>query len=92
MLIQTLAKRRKVNGEADQVLEEENWLNAPSYRTRLSLYPTPPTEEITLEEFEDFAIARLKGTPPTAPTHFFSKFFSAKSISLFRSTASQAYI
>lgn len=31
------------------------------YRTRLSFYPYPPTEDVSLEEFERFAIDRLKG-------------------------------
>lgn len=31
------------------------------YPHRLNLYDTPPTAEITLEEFEQWAIDRLKG-------------------------------
>ena len=31
------------------------------YRTKLQLYTTPPTEEISLEDFELFAVERLKG-------------------------------
>jgi DNA primase large subunit len=32
------------------------------YATRLNFYRLPPTAEITLEEFEEWAINRLKGT------------------------------
>ncbi len=31
------------------------------YNHRLNFYTLPPTAEITLEEFEEWAIARLKG-------------------------------
>jgi hypothetical protein len=31
------------------------------YQVRLSFYPCPPTEEVSLEEFETFAVDRLKG-------------------------------
>lgn len=31
------------------------------YKHRLNFYILPPTAEITLEEFEEWAIARLKG-------------------------------
>jgi hypothetical protein len=41
---------------------------APSYKQqdyphRLNFYDVPPTAEITLEEFEQWAIDRLKGRP-----------------------------
>ena len=32
------------------------------YTHRLNFYSLPPTAEITLEEFEEWAISRLKGT------------------------------
>ena len=32
-----------------------------NYRHRLNFYTLPPTAEITLEEFEEWAINRLKG-------------------------------
>ena len=35
------------------------------YPHRLSLYETPPTAEITLEQFEQWAIDRLKSTADT---------------------------
>jgi hypothetical protein len=34
-----------------------------TYEHRLNFYILPPTAEITLEEFEQWAIDRLKGTP-----------------------------
>lgn len=66
MQIQTLTKRRKVEGGPGTVLQE-GWLSDPAYRLRLSLYPIPPSEEITLEEFEDVAIARLRGACAASP-------------------------
>jgi len=33
-----------------------------NYGSRLNFYALPPTAEITLEEFEEWAINRLKGT------------------------------
>jgi DNA primase large subunit len=38
------------------------------YARRLNFYDVPPTEEITLEQFEQWAIDRLRGTSitPTA--------------------------
>ena len=33
------------------------------YKQRLNFYTIPPTSDITLEEFELWAIDRLKGTP-----------------------------
>ena len=42
----------------------------PAYRQqeyphRLNFYTFPPTAEITLEQFEQWAIDRLRGVPPT---------------------------
>ena len=36
--------------------------NAGKYAHGLQMYKVPPTDNITLEEFEEFAIDRLKGT------------------------------
>jgi hypothetical protein len=36
----------------------------PAYRVRYSMYEIPPTEKITVEEFEQFSIARLKSEHP----------------------------
>ena len=41
------------------------------YKHRLNIYEVPPTAEITLEEFEEWAIARLKGQ--LWRYHFFSR-------------------
>lgn len=35
------------------------------YPYRLNFYTTPPTSEITLDQFEQWAIDRLKGTLPS---------------------------
>lgn len=35
--------------------------NSPAYRTRLSFYKIPPNEEIVMDEFDTFALDRLKG-------------------------------
>jgi hypothetical protein len=33
----------------------------------LSMYAAPPAGEVVLEDFERFAIARLRGAPPRSP-------------------------
>jgi hypothetical protein len=33
----------------------------PAYAQHLSFYQVPPTEEVTMEEFEDYGYSRLKG-------------------------------
>lgn len=33
----------------------------PAYAQHLSFYQLPPTEEVTMEEFEDYGFSRLKG-------------------------------
>lgn len=33
----------------------------PAYASKVSFYEIPPTEEVTMEEFELFAVDRLKG-------------------------------
>ena len=40
----------------------EDTENAGKYVHGLQMYKVPPTDNITLEEFEEFAIDRLKGT------------------------------
>ena len=37
------------------------------YKHRLNFYSVPPTADITLEEFEEWAIQRLKGTLAISP-------------------------
>ena len=39
------------------------------YKHRLNYYVLPPTAEITLEEFETWAINRLKGTRSRISSH-----------------------
>lgn len=39
------------------------------YKLRLNLYTVPPTAEITLEEFEEWAICRLKGSSRISGFH-----------------------
>ena len=39
-------------------------VDSRKYPHRIQLYALPPTEEITLEEFENFGYDRLKGTLP----------------------------
>lgn len=36
-----------------------------NYPHRLNFYTIPPTADITLEQFEQWAIDRLRGTPTT---------------------------
>ena len=37
------------------------------YKHRLNFYVTPPTADITLEQFEQWAIDRLRGILPSSP-------------------------
>jgi len=43
---------------------------AVSYPHRLNFYSIPPEKEITLEEFEMWAIDRLYGARPDSPHRF----------------------
>ena len=52
-------KRSKIN-------QLEGIQSAGKYVHGLQMYKTPPTDNITLEEFEEFAIDRLKGKHPRA--------------------------
>jgi DNA primase large subunit len=38
------------------------------YKHRLNFYVVPPTADITLEQFEQWAIDRLRGIPSYSPT------------------------
>lgn len=49
-----IRKRSKLN-------PQEGPQNAGKYSHGLQMYKVPPTDNITLEEFEEFAIDRLKG-------------------------------
>lgn len=50
-------KRRK-----SKITKLEDAENVGKYVHGLQMYKVPPTDNITLEEFEEFAIDRLKGT------------------------------
>ena len=50
----SVLSHKKKQFAAAQYTEQE-------YKHRLNIYDVPPTAEITLEEFEEWAIARLKG-------------------------------
>jgi DNA primase large subunit len=54
------AKRRNVVDPNKKQFGETLW-EEQSYPTRLNFYIRPPTAEISLEEFEEYAIIRLKG-------------------------------
>ena len=45
-----------------KITKLEDTENAGKYVHGLQMYKVPPTDNITLEEFEEFAIDRLKGT------------------------------
>ena len=64
------AKRRSVLNHKKQQFAEPKF-QAQDYPHRLSFYAVPPTAEITLEQFEQWAIDRLRGifAPPHAPMH-----------------------
>jgi len=44
------------------------------YSNSLQLYTLPPTETISLQEFEELAMDRLKGTINILPTYTFQYF------------------
>jgi DNA primase large subunit len=54
------AKRRNVVDPNKRQFGETLW-EEQSYPYRLNFYVLPPTAEISLEEFEEYAINRLKG-------------------------------
>ena len=53
------SKRRAIDFRKKQFSTPE-WKDQ-SYPQRLNFYATPPTADITLEQFEQWAIDRLKG-------------------------------
>lgn len=53
-------KRNKIDHKKTQFARPNYKEN--DYPHRLSLYDTPPTSEISLEQFETWAIDRLRGT------------------------------
>ena len=50
-------KKKKINKGIHQSIS----YNDPAYERKLSMYQMPPTEEVTMDEFEDFAFSRMKG-------------------------------
>ncbi len=58
-----MAKFVKNPKRAKLLVREENKITdvANRYQHCLQLYRIPPTEELSLEDFEKFAIERLKG-------------------------------
>ena len=54
-------KRRAVLNHKKQQFAAPSF-KQQDYPHRLNFYNVPPTSEITLEEFEEWAISRLKGT------------------------------
>mgnify|MGYP001611759358 FL=1 len=52
---------------AHQPEVKRHQIRAGSFKHRLAMYETPPTEEITLEEFETWAIDRLRGPSRPCP-------------------------
>ena len=53
------SKRQQIDYKKRQ-FAAPTWKSA-DYESRLSFYTLPPTEEITLEEFELWGLARLRG-------------------------------
>ncbi|QDS71917.1 hypothetical protein FKW77_000501 [Venturia effusa] len=53
------AKRRHITNPQKQQFADSLW-EEQNYPHRLNFYITPPTADISLEEFEEYAIARLK--------------------------------
>lgn len=54
------AKRRADLDHKKRQFAAPKW-REQEYKHKLNFYTLPPTAEITLEEFEEWAIARLKG-------------------------------
>jgi DNA primase large subunit len=57
------AKRKKVDYKKTQFATAT--FKEQDYPYRLSFYDVPPTQEISLEEFETWAIDRLRSTAPS---------------------------
>jgi DNA primase large subunit len=56
------AKRRNVFDHRKKQFAEASYKEA-QYPHRLNFYSTPPTADITLEQFEQWAIDRLRSMP-----------------------------
>ncbi len=55
------AKRRQINEKKKQFAAAAAAYKQQDYPYRLNFYETPPTTEISLEDFEKWAIDRLRG-------------------------------
>jgi DNA primase large subunit len=61
------SEHARIDAKRRSVLDPKKRQFAPGlyqqqdYKHRLNFYAVPPTAEITLEEFEEWAINRLKG-------------------------------
>lgn len=58
---QTDAVRRKISGMNSELIQDSELGEKLDYPTRLSLYDYPPPSEISMEEFERFALDRIYG-------------------------------
>lgn len=64
------AKRRHVDHRKKQFVDEVR--KEPEYDYRLSFYEKPPTADITLEQFEQWAIDRLRSKSNPLCTEYWS--------------------
>lgn len=55
------AKRRNIIDPSKQQFGDALW-EEQNYPHRLNFYTIPPTADISLEEFEEYALDRLKST------------------------------
>lgn len=55
--------RRRINDVGKRHFVDDSGFKPLEYEHRLNFYTTPPTEEVTLDQFEQWAISRLKGMP-----------------------------
>jgi hypothetical protein len=53
--------KRRLDPRKAQFAKQPEW-QAQEYSHRLNFYVLPPTAEISLEQFEEWAISRLKGS------------------------------
>lgn len=61
MLASRVEPKRQARIDPKKKHFAEELFKKQSYTNRLNFYSTPPTENITIEEFEEWAIHRLKG-------------------------------
>jgi DNA primase large subunit len=56
------AKRRTIIDPKKKQFAKAQW-QSETYKHRMNFYALPPTGDVTLEQFEEWAIARIKGGP-----------------------------